>query len=178
MSSGDIVLIGPGAAGKTSTGAALAQRLGLAFRDLDAQFIAAEGTPAHCIARHGHAGYAARNVGILAGDMARGSDTARVIALSSGFMAYPDDVHPCYGTIRRALLANPRCFVLMPSLDRETCVAETVRRQLQRPFARSAAREEEVIRARFGLYRDLPLPQCTTMRPLAEVVDDLARRIS
>lgn len=172
----NIHLLGPGAAGKSCTGAALAQRLGLDFWDLDAQFIAAEGEPGPCIARHGHTGYAARNVDIYAGIAAR-TERPAVVALSSGFMAYPAAVHPRYADLRQALLASPRSAVLLPSLDLETCVAETVRRQLLRPFARPAAREEEVIRARFALYRDLPLPRITTMRPLADVVDDLARRL-
>lgn len=174
----NIHLLGPGATGKTSTGAALAQRLGMDFTDLDERFIATEGEPHHCIARHGYAGYAARNVGVYAGIAARPLTQPAVIALSSGFMTCPNGVHPRYALLRRALLDSQSSFVLLPSLDVETCVAETVRRQLARPFARPATREEEVIRARFALYLDLPLPKLTTMRPLAEVVDDLARRFA
>ncbi|WP_326536037.1 shikimate kinase [Pseudorhodoferax sp.] len=171
-----VFLLGPGGAGKSSTGAALAQRLGLPFCDLDAQFIAAEGEPGHCIARHGYAGYAARNVEICARTVAR-MERPAVLALSSGFMAYPSGVHPRHDALRRMLLRSPGSFVLLPALELETCVAETVRRQRERTFARSAAREEEVIRTRFALYRELPLPKITTMRPLAEVVDDLVRRV-
>lgn len=173
----NICLVGPGGAGKSSTGAALAQRLGLDFCDLDARFIAAQGTPQDCIARHGYAGYAARNVGVYAGIADQAAAQRAVVALSSGFMLYPADIHPRYAALRRALLDSPSCFVLLPALDLDTCVAETVRRQATRPFARPAAREEAVIRARFAPYRDLPRPQLTTMRALAEVVEDLVRRL-
>jgi hypothetical protein len=49
--------------------------------------------------------------------------------------------------------------------------AETVRRQLGRPFCRSAEREEQVIRLRFGVYRNLSAPKLETMKPISEVVD-------
>jgi shikimate kinase len=38
-----IQLVGPGGAGKTTTGAALAERLGVPFVDLDAEFAASSG---------------------------------------------------------------------------------------------------------------------------------------
>jgi hypothetical protein len=86
-------------------------------------------------------------------------------------MTYRDDVHPAYPHLRRDIAASPTTFVLLPSLDLETCVAETVRRQLGRPFGRSAEREAQVIRARFALHRDLPATSIETMRPIAEVVE-------
>jgi shikimate kinase len=63
--------------------------------------------------------------------------------------------------------------VLLPSLDRERCVAETVRRQVARPFGRSAEREEVVIRVRFEIYRALPARKLETMRPTAAIVADI-----
>ena len=62
-------------------------------------------------------------------------------------------------------------LVLLPSLDYATCVSEIVRRQLSRPFARSAEREAEVIRTRFGVYRDLPATKIETLEPIADVVE-------
>jgi hypothetical protein len=59
----------------------------------------------------------------------------------------------------------------LPSLDYETCVAETVRRQLRRPFCRSAEREEEVIRQRFGVHRNLSAAKIETMKPTSELVE-------
>jgi len=94
-----------------------------------------------------------------------------VLALSSGFMTYATDVHPDYARARGEIAASATTLVLLPSLDYETCVAETVRRQLGRPFCRSAEREEEVIRQRFGIYRDLAATKFETMKPISEVVD-------
>jgi shikimate kinase len=170
MRQGVIRFVGPGGAGKTSTGARLAQRLGLTFVDLDARFTAMHGDISEHLNVHGYASYAMQNVqnyfeviGATAGP--------HVLALSSGFMTYAIDVHPDYARVRGEIAASATTLVLLPSLDCETCVAETVRRQLGRPFCRSAEREEQVIRRRFGVYRNLSATKLKTMRPVSEVVD-------
>jgi shikimate kinase len=166
-----IRLIGPGGAGKSSTGALLAARLGVRFVNLDERFGATVGDISRYIESHGYDAYAARNVELYV-DVIRGVASEEcILALSSGFMTYRDDVHPACVRLRREIVASPTTFVLLPSLDLETCVAETVRRQLGRPFSRSAEREEQVIRARFALHRDLPATRIETMRPLADVVE-------
>ena len=59
----------------------------------------------------------------------------------------------------------------------DICIAETVRRQLARPFGRSAATEAAVIRERFPRYVGLRAGKIETMRPLNEVVDELLKLI-
>jgi shikimate kinase len=173
-----IRLIGPGGAGKSSTGSLLAGRLGVRFVDLDERFGATVGDISEYIKSRGYDAYAAENVHIY-GDLVRGVASREwVLALSSGFMAYREDVHPSYVHLRREIAASPTTFVLLPSLDLETCVAEIVRRQLGRPFSRSAEREEQVIRARFALHRDLPATRIETMRPIAEVVEAVAANVA
>lgn len=173
-----IRLIGPGGAGKTSTGSLLARRLGTRFVDLDERFGAVVGDISAYLESHGYDAYAASNVDVYV-DLVRGmEERACVVALSSGFMTYRDAVHPAYARLRSEIAARPATFVLLPSLDLETCVAETVRRQLGRPFRRSAAREEEVIRARFALYRDLSATRIETMRPAEDVVDAMVAHLA
>ena len=170
-----IRLVGPGGAGKSTAGAALARRLGVPFFDLDRCLEAREGDIDALIAARGYAGYARACVEAyrdLARDARRG-----VLALSSGVMAYPRDVHPGYAAVRARVARAAGTFVLLPSLDAETCVAETVRRQLTRPFGRrDAAREEAVARERFALYAALSAPKVETMRPPELVAADLAAR--
>jgi shikimate kinase len=175
--SSSIQLIGPGGAGKSTVGAALARRLGCPFHDLDREFERRRGDIDTVIHAHGYAGYAHENVVVyleLAPHL-RGS----VLALSSGFMVYPGAVHPTYGEVATAIARSRTTIVLLPSLDRETCVAETVRRQLGRPICRrDAAREEAVIRNRFDRYMALPPPKVETMRPPNEVVAASHRRLA
>ena len=167
-----ITLIGPGGAGKSTIGALVAEQVAIRFVDLDSRFGEHVGDISQYINRVGYDVYARKNVEIYCSLIQEATGPC-VVALSSGFMTYPQDVHLDYAVLRRNLAQNPATFVLIPSLDREACVAETVRRQLTRPFARSRAREEAVIRERFSSYMDLPARKIRTMRPLAEIVEEL-----
>ncbi len=168
-----ITLVGRGGAGKSTVGGLLAERLAVGFVDLDRCFVDRAGDISEYIDRCGYHAYARANVDLYCALSSESVD-ARVIALSSGFMTYPHDIHPDYRRLRREIDQRPATFVLLPSLDRETCVAETVRRQLTRPFARPAAREAAVIRERFAIYAGLRARKVETMRPVSAVVEELA----
>ena len=128
-------LVGLGGAGKTTAGAAMAEQLGLAFLDLDAEFAADSGDISAYLDTHGHDAYAERNVSLYSA-LADAPGRPDVVALSSGFMTYRNDVHPDHVRWRQRVASSPSTVVLLPSLDLETCVAEIVRRQLQHPFSR------------------------------------------
>jgi len=168
-----IRLVGPGGAGKSTTGALLAKRLGVPFVDLDQQFKATVGNISKFIDTHGYDAYAARNVSNYTNMLVGARDQSGVLAFSSGFMTYREDIHQDYAGHRRDIATDPSTFVLLPSLEFESCVAEIVRRQIGRPFRRSVEREEQVIRARFAVHRDIRAKKVETMRPVAEVVDEL-----
>lgn len=172
-----IRLVGPGGAGKTTVGAALAQRLGLPFLDLDAEFATRNGDISTYLATHGYDAYAQQNVSVYAALVGE-PERSGVVALSSGFMTYRYDVHPCYGRWRQHIASSETTFVLLPSLDLETCVAETVRRQLRRAFARPPEREEHVIRSRFSIYAHLRAKKVETMRAVDAVVAELLSLIA
>jgi shikimate kinase len=172
-----IRLIGPGGAGKSTVGAALAARLACRFLDLDREFERRHADIDHFLAGHGYEAYARENVAVYL-DLVHDSPDA-VLALSSGFMVYPATVHPAYATVAEAIVGERGTFVLLPSLDREACVAEIVRRQLGRVIARrDAAREEAVIRERFDRYLALPAPKVETMRPAHAVAETIVAMLS
>ena len=64
-------------------------------------------------------------------------------------------------------------FVLLPSLKVDDCVCEIVRRQLTRPFARSATAEEAVIRGRFAIHIGLKARKVETMRSPVETAEEI-----
>ena len=100
----------------------------------------------------------------------RGAIRPGVVALSSGFMTYRRNIHPEYWRVRCELEQHSHTFVLLPSCDRDVCVAETVRRQIARPFGRASAKEEAVIRLRFEIYMSLPVRKIETMGPVGGIV--------
>jgi shikimate kinase len=167
-----IHLVGPGGAGKTTIGAVLADQLDIPFVDLDAEFTVRFGDVSAYLDTQGYDAYAAENVRLFSA-LSSVREPFRVVALSSGFMTYRCEAHPSYVSLRQEIASSPSTFVLLPTLELETCVTETVRRQLTRSFARSPAREEEVIRARFSIYASLPARKIETLRPIVVVVADL-----
>ena len=173
----EIRLIGPGGAGKSTIGALLAKRLAVPFLDLDRHFANGAGDISEHIHRHGYYGYARENVETYC-SLVRGERRRGVVALSSGFMTYPRDIHPDYARVRRELEQHPNTFVLLPSVDRDVCVAETVRRQIARPFGRASTKEEAVIRARFAIYMAMPVPKIETMRAIDAAVADIIAALS
>ena len=172
-----IQLIGPGGAGKSTVGAALAARLGCPFHDLDREFERRRADIDAFIDARGYGAYARENVAVYL-DLAPHHPRS-VLALSSGFMVYPAAAHPAYAAVTEAIARSRGTVVLLPSLDRETCVAETVRRQLGRPFGRrDPVREGVVIRERFDRYTGLPAPKVETMRPAHEVAAAIHARLA
>jgi shikimate kinase len=165
-----IHLVGPGGAGKSTVGVLLAERLGLAFIDQDKCFTERHGDISEYLNRCGYDAYAHQNVEIY---QSLPADASAVIAVSSGFMTYRDDVHPRYAEIRASIAVCPTTVVLLPSFDLETCVAEIIRRQLQRPFGSSASCEESKIRTRFPIFMSLPARKVQTMLSPHEIVDEI-----
>jgi shikimate kinase len=172
-----IRLVGPGGAGKSTIGALLAERLEVVFLDLDRQLAGRVGDLSEFIGQHGYDVYARENIETYCSLFCRGIQPG-VIALSSGFMTYARDTHPDYSRVRREIEQHPNTLVLLPSLDRDVCVAETVRRQVARPFGRSSVKEEAVIRARFEIYMAMPARKIETMRPVTTVVDEIVATLA
>jgi shikimate kinase len=173
----EVRLVGPGGAGKSTIGALLAERLEVAFLDLDRQLARRVGDISEFIGQHGYDVYARENIETYCSLFWRGIQSG-VIALSSGFMTYARDTHPDYSRVRREIEQHPNTLVLLPSLDRDVCVAETVRRQVARPFGRSSVKEEAVIRARFEIYMAVPARKIETMRPVTTVVDEIVATLA
>jgi shikimate kinase len=165
-----IHLVGPGGAGKSTVGVLLSARLTTPFLDLDRCFRECAGDISDYLQRCGYQAYARENVDVYRSITAEGG----VMALSSGFMTYAEEIHPSYAEIRAAIAESPTTFVLLPSLDVETCVAEIVRRQVHRPFGLVASREETKIRERFPIYTALPAPKVTTLQSPDAVVTEIS----
>ncbi len=152
-----IALVGPGGSGKSTCGSLLAAELGSVFVDLDHEFLSRIGHIGKHIDSHGYASYARSNVLLYLAIKSELSDDD-VIALSSGFFCYNEDVDQGYGPAKDELLKHPHTYCILAAHDFERCVVETVRRQMSRPYLdTSANRQREIIRARFRIYGSLPV---------------------
>lgn len=150
----------------------VAELIDAAAFDLDRAFETAHGDIDHFIAAHGYANYATANVETYLAHRLR---EQTVVALSSGFMVYPESMHPAIRGLQQEIAVAATTVLLLPSLDLETCVLETVRRQVTRPLPshRTATREEVVIRERFAQYRGLTPRVVTTMQPVRVVAREI-----
>lgn len=169
-----IHLIGPG---KSTVAPSVAALLGCPAFDLDRAFEAVHGDIDAYIQTHGYSAYAAANVETYLVHQPR---KLAVVALSSGFMMYSEDLHPAIRPLQAAIAAAPTTVLLLPSLDLETCVAEIVRRQGTRPLRirRSTEREEVVIRERFARYCRLTPRVVTTMQPPQDIAREIVVRVT
>jgi shikimate kinase len=163
-------LIGPGGAGKTTTGKALAHAMNLAFVDLDEEYLKSRSIDDD-INNFGYEFYAHANTETYLRLHRRFEDA--VWALSSGFMTYPTTVHPETEEIQRRLLCSKTTILLLPSFESAKCIEETVRRQMSRPHASSEDREREKIRRRFPVYASMNVNRVRTDVLVEHVVQEV-----
>ncbi|OTG82572.1 hypothetical protein B9T33_03735 [Acinetobacter sp. ANC 5054] len=159
-----IHFIGPGGAGKTTTAIHLAQKIGVSYHDLDQCFLTAEGNISQYINKNSYSGYAIRNIQLYL-KIRESLDPTRlnIIVCSSGFMTYQIDICPSYKKIRQEIESNPFTFLLIPSLEIESCTKEIIRRQLKRSYLDSSIeKEEKKIRSRFPIFIDFKCKKILT----------------
>jgi shikimate kinase len=147
---GNLLLIGLGGAGKSTLGAAVAPLLGLPMVDLDQEFSRRNGNIDAFIRTKGYQQYKLTN-SELAEEVTL-STSSVLLVTSSGFLT-TDNPEAALATNLRVLSAS-YSICLLPSRTLDKAVAIIVTRQLQRPFLRDRAREEEVALARVPLYAE------------------------
>jgi shikimate kinase len=147
-----VALIGPGGAGKSSLGRALAPMLNQRLIDLDRAFGYRVGEIGRFIENEGYEAYKTCNSALAAQIMSEIVDPA-VFVTSSGFLT-SDNPAPALAA-NRALVQNCFSICLLPSRDLGLALGIVVERQLGRPFARNRADEECTIRRRYPEYAQL-----------------------
>jgi shikimate kinase len=164
-----IFLVGPMGAGKTAVGRQLARRLGMPFRDSDAEIEARTGVDiAYIFEREGEAGFRAREREVIdALTQAEGI----VLATGGGAVLLPEN--------RERLAARGTVVFLDTTLEQQL---ERTRRTGHRPLLAATdrrARLEELARLRDPLYRSIAAVTIRTDdRPAGAVAADIERELA
>jgi len=140
-----IFLVGPMGAGKTAVGRQLARRLGMPFKDSDAEVEARTGVDiAYIFEREGEAGFRARERDVLD---ALTATAGIVLATGGGAVLLPEN--------RERLAARGTVVFLDTTLEQQL---DRTRRTAHRPLLANGdrrARLEELAQARDPLYRSI-----------------------
>lgn len=169
-------LIGPGGAGKSTTGPPLARKLKLSFVDLDKMYLKTRSIDAD-VDELGYEFYVRTNIELYLDMLDR--CPSGVIALSSGFMTYDSAIHPRIQQIHREILADGSTVLLLPSFNLEECVTETVKRQLGKSHNRTSAEHQvDLINKRFHIYKPMGNIKITTNKSTPAVVEDIVSQLS
>ena len=172
----EIRLVGPGGAGKSTIGALLAERLEVAFVDLDRHLGGRIEDISEYIGRHGYDAYARENVQTYC-SLFRGEFGREVVALSSGVMTYARDIH----------LNTPAFAASSSSTQTRSCCCHPliVMSAWPRRFAgKSPSFRSRLSEGRGGhpsTVRDLhvlPVRKIETMRPAAASVAEIVAALS
>jgi shikimate kinase len=171
----NLLIIGPGGAGKSTLGLLLAPLLGRRLIDLDREFERQVGNISEFIRDEGYEQYKTRN-SELAQVMASASSEPTMLVTSSGFLT-PDN--PAYAIkANRHILAEWYSICLLPSRDLERAVAVIVDRQVVRPFTRDRNHEEKTIRVRYPTYRQEGDLIVFSEAPASDIAQAVALRLS
>jgi shikimate kinase len=166
-----LLLIGPGAAGKSSLGSELQTLMKRRLFDLDIEFLRRFGDIGVFIRDEGYQGYKLRN-SLLANEITTDADSPIMLVTSSGFLTSDN---PTTALKRNnELLADCYSICLLPSRDLEKAVEVIVQRQLSRPFSGNRQREEELIRDRYLLYAGLGDMMVFSTAPSSEIARSVA----
>lgn len=146
----NLLIIGPGGAGKSTLGPLLAPLLKTHLIDLDYEFGRQVGNISKFISDEGYERYKIRN-SQLAKIIVSTSSGPTLLVTSSGFLT-PDNPPHAIKT-NRHILAEWYSICLLPSRDLERAIAVIVDRQAHRPFTQARTHEEQTIRARYPTYQ-------------------------
>src|SRR3989339_574709 len=165
----NIYILGPGAAGKTTVGQIVADKLKYKFIDLDEMYLSTIGDIGDEIKQVGYESYAYKNIELYRKIKEDNQDNL-VFILSSGFMTYDESIHSNIKSIQDDINNHEFSIMLMPSSDKQKCIDVIVKRQMDRKFtSNDYSKHRKVISERFDIYKDLGKYQIFSMDKPEEI---------
>lgn len=145
-----VFLIGPGGAGKSTSGKILAEKLGHKLIDLDMEFMNQVGHIGLFIDSFGYEKYARRNSELFYLLLNNCSEDI-VFVLSSGFLVHKGHEELVSKHVK-TLKTNGTSILLLPSEDKNEAVEIIVKRQLSRGIELKEKDERRKITERYDKY--------------------------
>lgn len=173
----NVYIIGPGGAGKTTSGSILSEKIKFKCIDVDHEFMLRIGNIDTFIENNGYEKYCQSNVSLFK-ELHEMTIEKAVMILSSGFMVYQEWVDPDYSELKKQINQTPYSILLMPSDNFELCSREIIKRQINRRLHCSYGRELEKITNRFQLYLSCGSIKVFSSGTPFEIVDLMMRKIN
>jgi shikimate kinase len=146
-----IFLVGPGGAGKSTSGKILAELIGVKFIDLDSEFCDRIDNIRSYIENYGYQKYCLTNSDLFY-DILEELGEDFVFVLSSGFLAYENS--DLISKHKKTIEETGLSVMILPSESFEECRDIIVERQLSRGFGLKREKEIKTISERFDLYKN------------------------
>lgn len=150
--------IGPGGAGKTTVAKLLSAQMGIESHDLDEYFMHIEGDISDYIEYYGYNTYALRNIELyIQLEKSLSPKQHHILVCSSGFITYTNQLSDTYIKLKQQIVLDPCTFLFLPSLDKQCCIQEIVKRQMGRSYLKANKEKESIkINKRIDTYLSLP----------------------
>ncbi len=146
-----VFIVGPGGAGKSTTGKLLAQKLNYNFIDIDTAFNQRIAPIPDYVQKNGYKLYCETNSSLV-DQLLSNHNSRTVLAMPSGFLVHEDSPH-LVKKHKQLISTFGVSILLLPSESLEESVEIIVERQLSRGFADIVAEKERiVITRRHPLY--------------------------
>lgn len=172
----NIFIIGPGGVGKSTAGKILAEKLGVAYIDVDREFERKFQNIQKYIKMHGYKKYCYQDSKLFYELLHTARNTV-IFVLPSGFL-----VHEGYDTLtakhKAALKHNGISVLLLPSKSLEESTKIVVQRELtRRPYLHADFERKKFI-SRYGKYKELGNIQIFSHDTPEKIAEEMRKKIS
>lgn len=173
---GLIFIVGPGGAGKSTSGRILADKLNYEFVDVDQAFCERIALIPDYVHQHGYKAYCEAN-SLLVDGLITQYPQKTVFPMPSGFLVHEDS--PELVIKHKSLLAQTGVSILLlPSLSLEESVQILVQRQLMRGFPDIKEEKERITAAkRYPKYREYGDIKIFSVQPPEEIASLVFREL-
>lgn len=172
-----VFIVGPGSAGKSTTGRLLAKKLGYGFVDIDFVFCERVGLIGDYIKQHGYRAYSEANSDLFE-QVIEEYPAKMVFPLSSGFLVHKDSPE-LVRKHRRLLKEKGISILLLPSASLKESMDIIIPRQMSRGYLELVEEEERAkLKSRYPRYKRYGNIKIFSVEPLEQIADLMVEELN